>query len=280
MKNNLKAELWKLLHNPMLYLALAIGALFVLMEVRENAGLMQEFLSRISTSVPGRSKAHTGYSLFALSMPYFGCSMGASLYYFFWPILAAMPFGWSYLQERRSGAYDQLVIRSSPRTYFLSKFISVFIGGGLVTAGVFAFDMLANAMVVPYALISPKSMLSPIDNISPFSELFFTCPWAHAAIWCGINFLYGGMAASLCFLVGTKLRFQVLVTLVPFVLFFLIDFLYHPSGGKVVELSPRDLLRPALLTPTSGWVVFSVLGALTALSFGVGYWQVVKHELA
>lgn len=210
-------------------------------------------------------------------------SFSRSLFFFIWPVLAAMPYGWSYSSERRSGYYNQVASRSSRKRYFCSKYIAVFVSGGLAVAVPLLFDLLANALVSPDAVPDVTLMIQPISNGCFLSGLYYTHPWVFALIWCFVDFLWGGVAACTCFLVGAKIRLQVIVMLVPFMIFVLLDGLNTTVRRFMLlyqTFSPLQLAQPITMSANPGWVVFSVMGVLFLLTVTVGYWQVVKHELA
>lgn len=282
MKMGLKAELWKALHNPMFYAALILGCLISSVNVAENLITADQIKSIIFAEDHTGSQSPWGFPLFLLWMPVNGASYGRYLFYLVWPVLAAMPFGWSYLQERRDGLFNQLVSRMGRKSYYVVKYIAVFISGGLVVAVPVLFNLLVNATFCPYVLPNILNMLHISDGYF-LSELYFTVPLAYALIWCGVDFLLGGAAAGLCFVVGTRLRLQVMTILTPFALLLVVDAVctaLRSQLGWNVELSPLQLAIavPSYFNPE--WLVGSVFLILAFLGFGIGYWQVVHHELA
>ena len=286
MKNAIRSELSKALINKMLYLAIAVGVVLASMDVWANYCKMEQFQENIQWIFELESRigsGHAGYSLFYLWMGLYPNTQGASLFYTVWPVLAAMAYGWSYIEERRSGVYNQIVSRTNAATYFLSKYIAVFISGGLAVGIPVLLNLIANALVCPYAHV--PAAFGVVINNNIFSELYHTNPWAYGLLWCGMTFLCGGVAACFCFAVGTMLRHSVMVLLTPYALYILLDALLSNLRSSLLKnvnyaLSPLRLINsvPGLANPE--WLVFLVLGVLTLISFTAGYWQVVKHELA
>ena len=286
MRNAIRSELRKALTNRMLYIALAIGLVFCTWDVLENMGNMEEFNKRIAESKdwPGinrDTRGHIGYSLFYL---WLGLgTRGGSIFYTIWPMLAAMAYGWSYLEDRRGGVYNQIAARTNTKIYYISKYIAVFVSGGLAVSVPLLLDLLANALVGPYEHI--PQIFDMVNNSGFASELFYTSHWAYGLVWCGMTFLFGGVAACLCFVVGTKLRYGVMTVLVPYAVYVVWDSVFYNLRASILSdvelaLSPLRIISPTPGLPNPEWLVFSVLGGLTVLSFGIGYWQVVKNELA
>lgn len=286
MKNSIRSELCKALTNKLFYVAVAIGTVFCAMDVAENYEKMRYFdetVAWIMDSGLRLGTGHVGYSLFYLWSGLLPNTQGALLFYTVWPILAAMAYGWSYVGERRSGVFNQIAARTSTMRYYISKYIAVFVSGGLAIALPALLGLLANAMVVPYAEIS--SSFNVLRNQNFMSGLFYENHWLYAFVWIGVQFLCGGAAACLCFGVGTWLRYGVMVILTPYALYVVLDALVNSLRSTVLSdveltLSPLKLISAMPGNYNPAWLVFSILGGITGISFLLGYWQVVKHELA
>lgn len=286
MNNLLKTEFRKALRNNMFYLALVIGTVITLIPVRENAVLVQWITETVLDSIEEGSslaKNFDGCSLFVNWMSIKPNTQGGVLFFYCWPVLAAMPYGWSYQQERKTGVYYQIVARSNKRKYFFSKIISVFVSGGLAVGVPVLANLLANALICPYTVPQVIDYITPIFNGSFLSALYYTHPWLHGLAWCFIAFLWGGTAACLCMGVGVWLRQEVMVMLVPFAALTLMDSLVvtlQKSDVLRYECSPMKLIYATTIYPNPGWVIFGIMGVLLTISVLLGYWQVVRHELA
>ena len=103
----------------------------------------------------------------------------------------------------------------------------------------------------------------------------------------GLNGIIGMMPKGY-FVAGTLFRLSILTILFPFASLFIIDSLYTMLRSSAIVpqlfnlmLSPIQLAQPV---PVSGaanpaWAIFGILGLLIAVSFLIGYRQVVKREL-
>lgn len=280
MRNTLRVELWKATHNRMFFLSLAVGLFLALgdsylswLTVTE---LHQSTLEMLAHGY-GRG-GHAGYSLFVLWMPINGFQITTIYFFLIWPALAAMPYGWSYGQERNSGVTQQITTRSGKRTYFNAKFISVFISGGFAVFLPILINLLVDAMICPYAL--PKLGIVPVFNGNFLSALYYTNPWVYAICWCMMEFLFGGATACLCFVVGSMLKLRVMTILVPLVLLTVFDRLsLSLFPGANLTVSPLQMVAAASPNITPGWVLFTALGIMAGISYAAGYLQVVKHEV-
>ena len=284
MTKSIKTELWKALHNPMFYLSTAIGIAIAVSNVIRSASRIQYFNEAMASLSPHStsSRSPIGYSLFIQWLPIARTTLCHQIYFFIWPILAAMPFGWSYHQERQNGVYNQIISRSSKQTYFISKYIAVFVSGGLAVSLPLLFDLFATAMVCPYVVPTPIIPINIISDGYFLSELYYSRPWTYAFIICFVDFLLGGITATLCISAGSKIRLQIVVILIPFATYLFLDAgwsLISDLLGLNFELSPFALAAITAEMPTPEWAVCTIIFELLLISIGFGYFQVVKHEL-
>lgn len=278
MRNAIRVELYKSFYNRWFCVAVLIGIVLCFFNIIENIQLMDNygyFANEIDCN-------YGSLSLFVHWLSINGTSLSFRLLYFVWPILVSMPFGWSYCQERRSGVYNQIVSRCDRMTYFISKYIAVFVSGGVALALPVFLNLMINALICPALTPNVNDYLSMVYDGNFLSQLYYTVPWLYSLIWCGMEFLWGGAVACLCFIVGAKPRLQVITILTPFVLLIVLDTIcaillsfWHCN----LSLSPLNLAAAASANQNPEWLLFLEIGILIAVSFTVGRWQVVKHEL-
>ena len=283
MFKNVRVEVWKATHNVYFYLAFVAGFILVLSNVYETYAAVTELTKNCieaqNVGVPITN--FNGCSLFVWWIANNGINYGSTYFYLIWPILAAMPFSWSYAQEARSGCMYQYITRGNRRSYFTAKYIAVFISGGMVISIPVLADLLLNAMICPDDSLLFMNALTTIENCSFLSTLFYTHPWNYSIIWCVLEFLWGGAAAVLCFLAGTKLRFSVTAMLVPFSIFYVLGVL----GESIVRITGTSLiLNPLYLAMSApsgtnpGWLIFSIMGICILIPLISGYWRVEKND--
>lgn len=288
MKRAMRTELWKAFHNWYFYLALFIGVYIAVVDVIENypvvSSLMEDTVE--FTKLGYTSGSFMGFSLMLMSLPYNGVNYATRLFVFIWPVLAAMPYGWSYAQERKSGVTAQILTRTGKMDYAVSKFIAVFISGGVAVMVPAVADVMLNAIFCPYEQMDVTFSISSIFNGYFLSGLYYRCSWLHCVIWFLILFLLGGSAASLCFLAGSKFRFSFFAIMVPFGLLMVWDIAYSNVlwqflAGDAQRLlwSPIQLVMAASIMPNPVWVVFTQIAILLAVGMIALYCQVKKHDI-
>lgn len=284
MKSCIKTELWKAFHNSYFIIALSAGMILVLCNVFKVYSIVQEVTQM---TIEGQSVGmpyfnFNGCSLFVWWIAQNGITWGSVTFYTVWPILAAMPFSWSYAQEARSGSLIQYITRMNRKQYLTAKYLSVFIAGGIVVSLPVFADLLLSAMFCPDISLKFLNQLTPITDKSFLATIFFNRPWLHALIWCIVEFLFGGSAAVLAFLFGKKVSLSSVVILIPFIIMYILAVI----GTVIAEITKTDLqLSPimmamqASLSYSPGWLIFSTLGLFCTISFGVAYFLVVKDDL-
>ena len=274
---SVRAELYKVLHNKMLWIAIGMGLVLIVMDLWEAyEGIRHARENVIQWQAEGKA-VYLGYSLFQSWIFSGSGTYAAGLLVTIWPLLAAMAFGWSYNNERISGVYNQVVSRIGIHRYFLSKHIAVFISGGLA----YSIPIVVNLLVM--ALIYPAWGHPDVLDINFLSGLALASPWGFCIAMCGMSFLWGGATACICHCTGTYLRHGVMVVLVPYALYIIIDTLisvYYTLTRTTIfiQWSPR-LLGAFFAIANPGWLQFSFLILFTLGSYAIGLWQVKKHEL-
>lgn len=276
-------ELWKAFHNTYFWIAMGVGLIIVYFDVRENyysiPNITQTLLESIEMGLP-----ISGFQGCSLFLWWISSSMNeySSLFYQLFPILAAMPFGWSFSMERRNGLMVQYAIRSGRSMSLFSKFCAVFISGGLVVSVPVLVDLLLNALICPSESLLFFNPITMIFSKTFLSNLFFTHPWIWSFIWCTVDFIWGGASAVLCFLGGTHLRFPSIVILLPYIVYYILAV----ATNILTQLVETDLmLDPFYATmamsfgPVPAWWIFSVTGAFSIISWSVSYFRVMRNDL-
>lgn len=280
MKKSLQTELWKATHNRMLFVAILIGILLMVNDMFRVSGAMAEFLERVGEDVvPGSPPTpHSAdyYSFFVEAGMFNPFSTGAAAFHLVWPILAAMPYADAYAQEHRTGISSQMIARTSTRAYFLSKYVAIFVTGGIAVTVPAVVDLLGCALISPTIKVAANAV--EVRNSYFLSRLFFTHPWGYVAAWIPIIFLWGGVTAGLALLVGDRFRNKVFVLLFPFAVYCVLGLVY-PLCSPTLQVVPLDMLRMMPDHPTSGVVIFGYAAVLMMTALFFGYRQVKRYEI-
>ncbi len=211
---------------------------------------------------------------------------GSADYFFMFPLLVSIPYGWSYCSERRSGYLKNMVVRAGRMRCYLSKYIALFLSGGLAMVIPLLFNFLLAAMFIPAVMPDPSYITAyGIGSSSFMSMIFYSHPFIYVFLYLFTDFLFGGLTACLCFAVSDIVKNRVVVTLLPF--FILLGFNYlcysfvYTSAAKIyMELSPIVFLRPAPASYDTTFAVVLIWGAaLFAFTFLMTVVRGIRHEI-
>lgn len=285
MRGVLKSEIWKSIHNGYFNGAIIVGLFIVAINLLESAirtsQLTELLLDYLNKGLPV-STSYEGVSLFISWIAVHPTGLGSNVFFFIWPILAAMPYGWSYMQDRHSGLYNQMVTKTKISYYYLSKYVATFLSGGIAIAFPLCLDLILAALICPYCIPDVTMSLMPITNVTFLSELYYSKPWLYAAIWCILDFFGGGVTSCLCLCVGVHMKSSIAIIISPFIAFLLLDFILSLMSSVLETkqiFSIMQLPRAASTVYNPYWGVPVILSVLFLLSFTLGYWQVRNHEL-
>lgn len=186
------------------------------------------------------------------------------LYFLIIPILAALPFGNSYLQDTKGG-YIQNVFTRSPRwQYYLSKWIATFLSGGCVVVIPLVLNFLL--MTTSYSSMGPypETFHTLIEPTSMLANLFYTNPFQYIFLYFVMIFVFSGLFATTCFLVTYLSDYSFIVLLLPFLAILF--------TSAILNLFGHDFLIPQqFLNPSYGKGVPLFIAIEAVLLFGLSF---------
>jgi len=221
MKNMLRIELRKAFQNKFFFIGLATASLLAVLsavyniqtvaqEMQVSEGIRQSYSGLINPHMPL-------YSLFNHWLCEDFNSLSGSLFFFIYPLISVMPYGWSLFEERKSGYIKNVVCRTRKANYFFSKYIAVFLSGGAVVAVPAALNFLITSMFIP--AIKPDVFYDigwTVREASMFSECFFKAPFLYVLLRILLLFAFGGAISSVGFALAFSVNNRFAVVLLPF----------------------------------------------------------------
>lgn len=190
----LKIELGKALKNRMFLITLGIGTGLALLAALYQISYYNQTQAQESSAVINPMiEANTLYNHWMGGEMQ---SFGAICFFYVLPLLAAIPYGWSYFVEKRSGYTKYLMIKGGKREYFICKYVAVFCSGGLVVLLPLILNFILVAMFVPcnfaWRHIILCIMVSITELCGPFCfisgrccMIYYICFW----ILCLLDYL-------------------------------------------------------------------------------------------
>lgn len=274
MKNIIKLELNKALKNKFFYIAIVVGFMFTIMSFLYNLETQHNDIEMLKNAEITMNaiynpmvSASTVFNNWVLGEAY---TLGATIFFFIFSILAAIPYAWSYCAERNSGYVKNIIIRSGKREYYIAKYIAVFVSGGLAVLIPLVLNFLLVSMFFPTAVPDPSYVIYyGIWGDSLMSGLFYTKPLIYVFIYLIMNFLFSGVIACISLIVARFIKNRIAVILSPFFLLLAIDYFKRiPEAFFMVEFSPMKFLKGMQLGYDSKWgVIITEFIFLLAVTF-------------
>lgn len=246
MKNAVKIELKKAIKTRYFFITVVIGILITMLSLVYNIQIIQQAEENI---YEGYNPCYEGYTLFNHWVGGEAYSLGSSLYYFVFPILIAIPYGWSYCGEQTSGYIRQVVVRMGRKKYMLAKYIATFISGGLTMIIPLVINFMLTALFFPAIkpVVSYDTMYG-VFGYSMFSELYYTYPFVYVAIYLLLDFLFCGALTGLTMISAKYIKYKWVNCIFPFITCMIINLagsLFISNAKQNYEISPFYFLRPA-----------------------------------
>lgn len=237
----LKIELKRGFKRNTFLITLAIGIIICLGDLLINS---QFYIRRILDPSFGtqafslefmKGFVRSPYESFALFSP----SEMSNLFFILIPILSAISFSDSYLEDLNSGFLKNVLSRCSKRNYLHSKFFANFIVSGITIALPLLIQLIfllaTRPNIMPYKLSGTISM--GWLNL----DLFFNNPLAYTLIWIFISFMFAGVISSIALGISIVLRNKFVAVIAPFIVVMGIHILFDLLG--LYRYSVIDFLR-------------------------------------
>lgn len=288
MKRVLKIELRKAFKSWYFAAALAIGSIFVLFSAYYQINLYYSDVGFMQMIDEVEEMGYVKYPVAPMSILYNSwiggesVSLGFSLFFTLIPLLAVLPYGWSFSEEKRSGYIKVIVPRCGRIHYFSAKFIATFLSGGVAIVGPLILSLLVCSFVFP--AVKPDviyDMYYSLHHGSMLSALGYEHPMIHVAIYLCIDFVFSGLFACISISVSFFFKQRLAPLVVPFLILMGADlmrtlFLYI----SYVEVSPLLLMHPIPVANSTkaivmlGWFFF-----FSIITIFVVFWKGKRYEI-
>lgn len=188
-------------------------------------------------------------------------SVAYTLFFIFMPVCAAIPFAWSYHNERKCKYVVNIATRISIKKYYYSKAIAVFLSGALVVFIAFLINIFVVSAFVPYYLpFVGYNLYTLVYFDTLWSDLFFSSPYLHLFLFVILNTLYGGIFALLSYVTSFYVKKYVVVLFAPFLIMLLSGYLesviytnLFQNGFVFIEFVPTHFLHSRSIVYQTMW---------------------------
>lgn len=221
MRECIKLELKKAFRNKFFWISIVIGIGITLLSFYTNIG---SYLEAASVKYEGKNPMIEGWSAFSSWIGGEPFSVGTSLYFFLFPMLVALPYGWSYCEEKTNGYRRMLISQVGRKSYYVAKYMAVFLTGGVAMIFPLIVNFWMTLLVVPASCPDPMyAIYNAVFGGAFLTEWYYNMPFLYVATYLCIDFIFGGILAAISMSVTIWIRHKCLVVIVPFLLALLIN---------------------------------------------------------
>lgn len=167
-----------------------------------------------------------------------------SVYFYILPVLAALPFGWSYFQDETTGYLRQIYSRVSRSQYLTAKMIVTFCSGAVGGALTYILSFAVNALYLPAVKPNEVAQHTFITNRIFMAEWYFSKPWLYFGVYLLIIMLCGGLLAVSSLLISFVARNRLIICMFPFILYLSADYLLMELGLE--KYSIAGIINPMM----------------------------------
>lgn len=209
-------------------------------------------------------------------------SLGYTLFFTLFPLIAALPYSWSFFIENKTGYVKSVVTRVSKSQYFLSKYIATFIAGGLVILIPLMINFLLVASFIP--AITPTKIYAltyPVGFSSLWSSLFYTHPVVFVILYLIVDFIFAGLFATMGLAMSFFIKNRIAIILIPFFFILILHYSRTFLAYKYYnEISPLHYLHATSIENHAHGGMILAQGLLFfVLTFGITMKLGVKREV-
>lgn len=263
----MKTELKKAVRTKYFLAAVSIGTAITILSLVYNVGRLET-----RKIYEGINPCYEGFTLFNSWIGGEPFSLGSSLYFFVFPLLIAIPYGWSFCGERTSGYMRQVIVRTGMKRYLTAKYIATFLSGGLAMILPLVINLLITAMFFPANKPIPSyDTMYGVFGVSMFSELYYTHPFGYVGLYLLVDFIFCGALTCLTMISAWFVKYKWINCIFPFVVCMAINmvsrFMYtNEVGRQNYQISPFYFTR---CSQTAYPASFSIIMGMTAVLFFV-----------
>lgn len=272
MKVMLCIELKKAFRNHMFLFSVLLGSVFAVLQAAQDA-----FPYVIN-----------GIGLYPDQYPpsVFNTCMGLSTmlgpwdytFYLIFPILAALPYASSYLQEVKTGYVKNIYLRGKKINYLTAKLLAVFFSGGTAVTLPVLLNFFLVGLCVPAVIPHAATSFFMLFADGTGADIFYTYPHIYVLLFALLLFVTAGILSCSALTFSFLIKNSYAVLLAPFLLFLAISF-----GSRLLDatsaLNISEWIVPAQrVNPLNLHVVILEMGVIFAASVIVYYFRGLKND--
>lgn len=265
----LKVEIKRAFINRLFLVSLIIGCIISILQVVERA---LPYASGIDL-YPNQYPPSLYNSCIGLSF-----SMWSSIFYFVFPLLAAIPYADSFLTDKKSGYLENIYTRGKKINYLISKFVAVFLSGGCVVLLPLLLNILLTALCVPAVIPDASTGFFPIFGYATWANIYYSTPIVYVLLFQILTFITAGVLSCSALLFSFVVKYKYIVLITPFLLFIAITYgsmLFSQGNSFNISewINPMQSIQALNL-----WAVGIELLIILSISIGIYLYVGCKRD--
>lgn len=225
MNKILKVEIKKALKNKITISVFVFSVVLVIYQVVNNAKSFNEFYILFKHGSTEGNPMFSSESLFCRWLGADVTSFETAVFFFLMPLLVALPYGWSLVDEMRSSYTKNLLIKVKRSEYFISKYIAQFITGAVVVMIPLCFSIVLTSMFLPAI---PMESIYPYGTMGQkcmWSDIYYEHPYLYMIMYVFLDGIFAGLISSMCTAIAMYSKSKVTVVIAPFIFMLIIDYI-------------------------------------------------------
>lgn len=268
----IKIELKRAISSKVLLVALIIGCAITVSHIFQWVLPQTQYLS-----LAFYKTMHPPDSVFNTWVGGNGYSLQAYVFFLILPILAAIPYADTFFTDKESGFIKNVFVRVDKKYYYIAKYITVFIFGGLVILIPLVINLILTATLMPSLIPQVTSLTYTVGGISMWNSIFYTNPYLYVFMYLALDFIFGGIFATIALSISFFVNSRFIVLVTPFIIVFsfstLLKLLQLSVFDPFIFLNP---VQPHLNITFSSVLIIMIISLL--LSAGVFLIKGVRNE--
>ena len=190
-------------------------------------------------------------------------------------MLGAMPYAVTYLSDIKSGIIKNYVTRTAKFNYLATKYIAVFVTGGVVVVMPLLINYLTAITILP-SLVWPVGVFASSPK-SIWSAIFYTHPHIYMIMYMILLFVCGGLMATIALIVSNIVNNRFVAMLAPYIITEFANAILRMSDKKWLRgIAPTKLFNMAQTNTGASFIVY--IAVLLILGVVVYFIGGLKHE--
>lgn len=279
MKQSIKIELQKAFRNKFTIHILILLLILTVAHVIEKIEAFKYYREYLDSGENTGNPIITVVSVFTNWIGTDVLSIKSNFFYFILPIVATIPFGWSMIDEMNSGYVKNILCKTSRKSYFISKYIAVFVSGAVMIMIPLILNYVLLSMYLPSIKAERAYPYGVVGEPSMWSGIYYEHPLVYIILYILLDAIFAGLLASISTASAFFIKQRLAVILIPFFIVLFLDYL-NMAIILISEFSPMKFLR-ALPTAFDryGWIIFFEAAIFLISTLGVVLWKEKKYEV-